>query len=848
MDFNVADAVLTIADDACWPPIWNCREPAGTPLDNVTLAGAAGAAGLAVCASTYTHAAFAIADVAPVAQFANNVQPGAKRDIAWHAYFASVVIDGTDEDPLFDFVTCLPTPVVDSMRGWLAEPFVPHWANWGVGGPAPTANMLLNGPDWIVPYVNRNPALAIVAADAHEHYCNGNEYALEFQLPVHNLCETFTVSVPAGITALYDTLHSQAEYHADQGALFMFNHFCNTIPVGRPLEIGVLLQIQMRASIEPVIQEYEMNCANIMTADGTITTGNPTLDVQLTRRKQFAGLGVNALAQAAYVLACGAGFQSLGLPDTLLGELTIGTELRWVNPKPWRYFERGPFTDYDTALLRWHALSPIGRNIFRPDIRTPLGLLSEKPLAFTPVTQETEVIWDDWTISTPGHQFDSPLGTLRCVLAASGHIIQLEPTVRYLHNSANMLPRPFPILRGPGRVGPRHPSGTPSAITTLRDPLWDYSTVITPFPQVKEVNGEYVYVTPGPMHGLMCQSAVSTFPPHAMTTPTQVQQLRGNTANPRPLALSTAAVLEYGPNSLVSTTTLMYGGMYPSNYNLPFYNVAGVEQDELRLTLPWFSRQASANPLYMRSWASFSRWNPIEAALHNRAAPITGPNGNPPPAPYGQVGNAGMSINPSAILLFSVPFGVDIPPDQYIQAINLQCASFLQRWRTWYLSPKIDICPVTVTDMRRLLDATDNLGLDQVLSARNAQYLDDMEMKYAPVAEKFPAFPARLAIRQPGMPSSLASSVSIAPPQAVGPSIRRDQLHFMTGFGASHISQLDKAALTDVASAQLTDVETKNTIVGQRPVPGPLGIGRPTTLRKRITQPIQNTHWKMSGF
>jgi ADP-ribose pyrophosphatase YjhB (NUDIX family) len=849
LDFNVADAVLGIADDALWPPIWNCRDPVGVPLDHATLIGPAGAQGLAICADVYAHPAFAIGDVPPIAQFAANVQPEAKRDIAWHAYFANVVIDGSDTDPLFDFVTCLPTSVVDSMRGWLALPFVPHWANWGVGGPAPTANMLLNGPDWSVPYVNRNAALAVVAANAHEHYCNGNEYDLDFQLPVHNLCETFAVHIPAGITDLYNILHMGAEYHADQGALLMFNHLCNSIPLGRPLEIGVLLQIQMRAGIDSIVQDFELNCANIMTNDGSVTTGNQDLDIQLTNRRQYDGLGMNSFQQSTYVLACAGSLQSMGLPDTLVGELTIGTELRWINPKPWRYFTRGPFTDNDTALLRWHGLTPIGRNIFRPDIKTPLCLLSERPLAFTPVTQETEVIWDDWSISTPGHEFDSPLGALRCVLAASGHIVQLEPTVRYLHNSANMLPRPFSILTCPGRVGPRHPSGTPSAITTLRDPLWDYSTVISPYPQVKEINGEFVYIRPGPVHGFMCQASISTFPPTAMVTPVQIHQLRGNTANPRPHALSVAALLEYGANALLPTNALMYGGMYPANHSLPFYDLNGQEQDELRLTIPWFSRQASANPLFMRSWASFSRWNPIEAAMHSRVAPLTGPNGVVPPAPYGRAANAGMAINPSAVLLYNVPLGIDIPPAQYIQLVNLQCAAFLQRWKTWYLAPKIDITPVIITDLRRLLDATDSLGADAVLSARNARYLDDIDAKYAPIAERFPAFPARLAIRPPGIPSSLAPSVSIAPPQAVGPSVRRDQLHFMTGFSGEHLRQKDKDALLGVAAAQVTHEQAASTVVGQKPVPGPLGIGRPAAQQRlNAHTPSRNSHWKLSGF
>jgi hypothetical protein len=208
-----------------------------------------------------------------------------------------------------------------------------------------------------------------------------------------------------------------------------------------------------------------------------------------------------------------------------------------------------------------------------------------------------------------------------------------------------------------------------------------------------------------------------------------------------------------------------------------------------------------------------------------------------------------MAINPSAVLLYNVPFGIDIPPAQYIQLVNLQCAAFLQRWKTWYLAPKIDITPVIITDLRRLLDATDCLGADVVLSARNARYLDDIDAKYAPIAERFPAFPARLAIRPPGIPSSLAPSVSIAPPQAVGPSVRRDQLHFMTGFSGEHLRQKDKDALLGVAAAQVTHEQAASTIVGQKPVPGPLGIGRPAAQQRlNAHTPSRNSHWKLSGF
>jgi hypothetical protein len=673
--------------------------------------------------------------------------------------------------------------------------------------------MLLNIVDYIVPYTNRNPAHAIVAIDAPRHYCNGNEFNIDLQLSVHNLEETFAVRVSSGLDALYNLTHSDAEYHADKAALILANRLVNDVPLNRPFTVGVLLQVQMRASVEHVVLQSRVTPANILTSQGVVTTGNPQFDVLLTRRKQHADLGMTNDMQRDYVLAVAGALQSCGLPDTLLGELAISSQVRFINAAPWRYFERAPFTDNDTALLRWHAVSPLGRQIYRPDISAPFSLLSSKPLTFQPISEETEVLWDDWLITTPGHDLTSPIGSLRCVLALSGHVLHFVPTLRYLYPSANVLPTAHPVLAFQGRAGPRHPAYVPSIGTAIREPMWDYSPTLTPFPQTNVVNDEYTYIRPGPLHGLMSTPRHSTYPPNAMYTQQQLTALRGNNAGRRPVSLNLAAIHDYPATTFLNTNELRYGGMYPVSYDLPFYTVGGVETEEMRATIPWFSRQASANPLYMRAWRSFSGFNITARQLHSRVGPVTGPNGNAPLAPYGQGANAGMAIDPSAILLFTVPHGDPIPAADYLTHFNLRGAQFLQRWKTWYFDPILEYVPIAITDQRLLLEAGDNVDIHDVVTAHNAHLLTDVDANYDRIRQSQPAMPAKLAIRPPGLPSGYVASVSIAPPEQSGPSIRRDMLHFLSGHSANSVP----AAAADLQNALANARVAGTTPTGHRP-------------------------------
>jgi hypothetical protein len=781
------------ADEAMWPAIWNATTPAGIALDRASLAGANGAAGLAVCTAVFGGAINVAGLPAASSTFRINVPDFVQRDVQWHAYFVNTPIDGTDVDPLFDFVSTMPDAVFHNMRAWLNEPFVVGL--WGVPAQSRPTPALLNGlADWQVPY-SRIPGRP-VPADPHLAYVDGLETDVNLQLSMHNLEETFCVRVPSGLCYLDDRIHNQAEYHSDVDALLLADRLIRHIDPNRPFTMGVLLQTQARCAVDAVITAMQLTPARIFAHTNVISTGNRDYDALLMRKAEYPDLGDTEAFQKAFFSGVVHALQSNGLPDTLAGEMSLGSMYRFTNANGWRYPMAHGITDVDIVSTYMTAMAPITRSIFRPDIETPGAIIVKRPVLLTPAAEDNELLWDSWDIDTHSLSMLGPHGSLRCVARLNGYVIAFAPANRYMRTTGNSDPIIFPILTHFGRVGPRYPSSTQHAITLMQEPLWHFAPLKNAALRVPTANGVYNYVTAAPLHGMMALPRSSILPPTAPYLPSVIAELVGNNANRRPIAAFAGAAWGYAANGYLRADHLIYGGMYHTHPATNLLDANGAETPELRTVLPWFSRQASTNPVVMRSWRSYTSFSSTQRALHAPGRDVTGPNGNPLPAVYGVAGNAGMRPTGSSCLIFTPPMPDAILPADVLTHFSMNTSVLLQRWETWYFKPHAEYVPLCISDVDEVAGNLLPRDISLTYNARTAGFLDAVRTVPSDVPVLGQGDRVN-AVRIPGWTDAQSADVTIAPPEAVAPSTRRDLLHLTSGHSAStHVDHQRTKLLT----------------------------------------------------
>jgi 8-oxo-dGTP pyrophosphatase MutT (NUDIX family) len=819
------------ADEAMWPAIWNATAPAGTPLDRANLVGAAGAPGLAICTAVFGGPITAVNLPAAIVNFNANVPVYCQRDIQWHAYFVNTEISGTDTDPLFDMVTTMPDAVFNNMRAWLNEPFVVgNWATQPTG--APSVAMLNGLADWHVPY--RTIPGRPVPANLQNAFIDGFEDDVTMQLPMHNMEETFCIRVPSGLCYLDDRVHNQAEYHADVDALLLADRLIRHIDVNRPFNMGVLLQLQSRCAIDAVTTAMQLTPARIFAHTNVLSTGNIDYDALLMRKAEYPDLGDTEQFQKAYFSGIVHALQSNGLPDTLAGEASLGSMYRMINPNRWRYPMANGIIDYDCVSTYLTVTAPITRSIFRPDINVPGGIITKRPVLLTPASEDNELLWDSWDIDTSSLSKLGPHGTLRCVAALNGYRILFEPANRYMRTTGNSDPIAYPVLTHFGRVGPRYPSSFPHAITLMQEPLWHFAPLKNAALRVPVDANGYNYVKAAPLHGMMALPRAGLLPPTAPYLPNTIAELVGNNANRRPQQAYTGANWGYAANGYLKADHLIYGGMYYTNPANQLLDNTGTETAELRTVIPWFSRQASTNPVVMRSWRSYTSFSNYQRALHAPGRALTGPNGNPLPAGYGRAGNAGMQPTGSSALIFAPPMPDTIAPADVLIHFSMNTSVLLQRWETWYFKPHAEYVPLCISNVDEVAGNLQPRGISTTYNARTAGFLE--AVRTVPDSTPLLGLNERVnAVRIPGWTDAQSADVTIAPPEAVAPSTRRDLLHLTSGHSATTHVHATKQA-----------IEQERLLIIQPPPTDPTPPADPTTGNSPFQWPRRNTSTRLN--
>jgi hypothetical protein len=125
-----------------------------------------------------------------------------------------------------------------------------------------------------------------------------------------------------------------------------------------------------------------------------------------------------------------------------------------------------------------------------------------------------------------------------------------------------------------------------------------------------------------------------------------------------------------------------------------------------------------------------------------------------------------------------------ILPADVLTHFSMNTSVLLQRWETWYFKPHAEYVPLCISDVD---EATGNLrprDISLTYNARTAGFLD--AVRTVPTEVPVLGQGDRVnAVRIPGWTDAQSADVTIAPPEAVAPSTRRDLLHLTSGHSAS---------------------------------------------------------------
>jgi hypothetical protein len=684
--------------------IWNASPPAGIDLTRAVAAGAQGAAALAVFAGAYAFPGFAVANLPAHAYQNANPFAGAvnmRNDLAWHNYFANVAIDGTDNDPLFDFIETMPADALDNARLWVDGAFaVGAWAN--AGGAAPTAAMLAAAADWRIEITDRAGG-AIAQADRSEALAYGVEFRADRILPLTNFIEVRQAAVPFGARLLRSIRSAQAMYHSDTIALTLADRLIHS-QFSTIFDIGVLLQVQMRAGVDMLAGQLQLSPSAMSLADGRPMVGNVDLDRELSTTNDYIDMvGLQSLV-TSFCTGVGEAIGSIGLPTTWATELSTGTTVEIMPYHLWHYTTIPGAPDLETCQLALRTLSPVTAAMFRPELNTPGSVVVDKPKIFSTLSPTSLLPWDEWAIDSGQFKETEPFGVLRCVMALSGQRIVVSPGLRQVHMSGNADPITRPILTRYGRVGPRVPWQTPTMENSIIEPFWFVAAPLGFQIRAIPAGDVYDFLAPGPMHAYQYNARPTNLPPLNVYNDDMITHLAGTNAVPRPVSGYTMAIGGWGAGNYARTRRLALAGTRHMGPGLPALNADHTTTPYGESIIRVLSGQASSNTTWMRNTPALEQANSATRTMFSdRTRAIVGADGNAPPAGWIPVGAAseGIRLTSYGANLHTVPFGDEVPPPEQMTYVVMQSPTWSMRWRTWYCNIKPGALPILLAPLEQ---------------------------------------------------------------------------------------------------------------------------------------------------
>lgn len=681
--------------------LFSASVPAGVDLTRAAATGAGGAVALAILANVYAFPAFAAANVPPT--FATAVPlPAASFahiDVLWHNYFLNTVIDGTVDDPLWDFIDTMPRPDFDSMLLWLAEPFVV--GRWGGDAATPTAAMLGGLADWVSP-INNRAGRAIIAADRPTALAAGVLFRRESILPLTNGIEIRQVSSPSGVRLLRSIKSSQSMFHSDDAALTLADRLVHG-NFEDVFGIGILLQVQMRAGVDVAVGQLGISPAYLALLEGRPVTGDPALDTIFTTTNDYDVIGGADLNILSFWHAVSLSLESSGLPSTWADELSSNVV---VEHMPWAqyHYRRGGYNDYDGSLTVLRCLSPMTVAFFRPELNAPGSLVVKKPDVFSTLTPTSVLPWDEWVIGGNELSAEEPFGVLRVVCANSGHRIIVTPALRRVDPTGNADPIIHPILTRYGRVGPSVPWQTPTMENSAVEPLWFISAPLGYRIRTETVGGVYHFIESGPIHAYHTLGRINGLPSVIVYSPNMINALVGTDVNRQPVSAFSVAISDYAADGHCLAVRENLAGLRPldaaGNVLAPDGTLTATG-DRLTRVL---SGQASSNTTWMRNTPGLLNANAATTAqFGDRTRLCIDGDGQAPPIGWIAAGGAteGVTLTSFGSNLFTVPYGQPWADPDALRELVLSSPMWTHRWNTWYIELKPGALPVLLSPLEQ---------------------------------------------------------------------------------------------------------------------------------------------------
>jgi hypothetical protein len=158
----------------------------------------------------------------------------------------------------------------------------------------------------------------------------------------------------------------------------------------------------------------------------------------------------------------------------------------------------------------------------------------------------------------------------------------------------------------------------------------------------------------------------------------------------------------------------------------------------------------------------------------------------------------------------------------------------LQRWETWYFKPHAEYVPLCISNVDEVAGNLQPRGISTTYNARTAGFLE--AVRTVPDSTPLLGLNERVnAVRIPGWTDAQSADVTIAPPEAVAPSTRRDLLHLTSGHSATTHVHATKQA-----------IEQERLLIIQPPPTDPTPPADPTTGNSPFQWPRRNTSTRLN--
>jgi hypothetical protein len=826
--------------------VWNAIAPRGNDI-----AGPNAVAHLAAINAVFPAGAQWVA--ADCTDFIGQNRAGANRygtlqaSAYWHQFFANVhlVVDA-DESELQRVLRSMTTTETNSLRSWLAMDFFDAIGNIQPAVALAAAIPLPgNANTYMLPITTfTGVAIPAGAGDTTNNLIGaGRYYRRDHNLPVHNMHEIFTYTVPVGCSALRQ-VRMNAKYNDDVAAIHLANRLRNLGGQGF-LHRFATIATQWRAATDSVACALALTGGVLNHKKGSPSTGNARFDAQYSRTIDRGNLGGIGQYLEDYISAISIAWSTIGYLSTVHLEYENNvTQFNFAQESAFsalRDMDAGaPRLNTMSNHLVWRCFHPILVGIFCPTLPLRGGMISKIVPKFGALSSGIELPWDTWHLKLSDKI--EIAGYFRILTLLAGYTIRYRPTYVYAPSRAGVQSTLHRFWEQLDDIPPRLSDSAPWSPTLAQDPYWYYDVphglqfvLDVPAP----VNERYPFMLNVRLVAYQSMPVLSCFP---ALLPNDKLSPASSTAAPGHNGLSIVGTYpNFVPNASPSSRRTYAPGMFADRMTRYETDDQDITEAFMR-SANWFSRLMSANTVYQRSWAGFTG-NRGRALTDSVNGPnvMVGPNGNPALPVHFTGANAGVLLTvqschatgcywapplagmPNAPALGFLDDWTDNPHLRLFYNIMSYSQARLSQW---YFQPYIATPPVLLGDASSRLVPELTLDYDPTANM-DGPGAALMHNRFMASLRNTPS--ARRGDVVIGTePNTFLATVPLAAQQAYDNTIRREEvsfaqpvvvpietapthLHFNSGLGAVIPEQNDPRS----GAPPLSEVELKNKAIRQ---------------------------------